>query len=78
MGNWGWFGMFLMLVLTVAVVALVVKLMLVPDSATSGRLAAGTGADDRSLTILRELLARGELTPDEYDRIQSTLTKSSS
>jgi len=74
MDNWGWFGMFLMLIVAIAVIALVVNLLLRASSLATDRSAVGAGGEDRSLTILRERLARGEVTSEEYERIRTTLT----
>ena len=72
MGSWGWIGMLMMLLFWFGVIALIVW-------AVSGNTArrASTSNDgpreDRSLSILRERFARGELTEEEYDQARRTL-----
>ena len=68
-GGWGWLGMLMMGFWWVIVVVAIV--LLVRWLAVGGKPAAG-GAD-RSMAILRERYARGEIGRDEFERLKHEL-----
>lgn len=72
MGSWGWVGMLMMLLFWFGFVALIIwavsgwRAPIVP--------AAPAGpTSDPAMTVLRERFARGEISPDEFDRARQTL-----
>lgn len=72
MGSWGWVGMLMMLLFWFGFVALIVWTVSGSRDSRGPVTPAGlTG--DRAMTILRERLARGELTVEEFDRARQTL-----
>lgn len=75
MGSWGWVGMLLMLLFWFGIIALFVGAMSGWRSGTGSATTNGpTG--DVALTILRERLARGEVTTEEFERARKTLEES--
>jgi putative membrane protein len=75
MGAWGWFGMTLMLVFWFGLIALlIVALTGGWPRRNQGSVEAPSGADP-ALTVLRERFARGEITAEEYRRVQAVLTE---
>lgn len=73
MGWGGWIGMTLMLIFWIAVVALIITAIMRAGSRPPALPEQGPTRPDQSLTILRERLARGEITPDEYERTRQIL-----
>lgn len=75
MGSWGWVGMLLMLLFWFGIVALLVGTVSGWRSSTGSATTNGP-AGDLALTILRERLARGEVTAEEFERARQTLEES--
>lgn len=72
MGSWGWGGMLFMLLFWFGLIALIVWAFVGKPSDRTPTTAEGPRGD-HSLTILRERLARGELTTEEYEQARETL-----
>ena len=72
MGSWGWAGMLMMLLFWFGFVALIIW-ALSGWRFSSGPTTPAGSASDPAMTILRERFARGELSPEEFDRARQTL-----
>lgn len=71
MGNFGWFGMIVGLVIIVLVIVGIV--FLVRSLSNRPNVNNRTQSSNRSLEILNERYAKGEITKEEYDTIRKSL-----
>ena len=71
MGGWGWGWGVLMMILIVAVIGLIVWGILWEARRAGGK--TDGHPHDRAREILAERLARGEITPDEYQEVERHL-----
>lgn len=71
MGNFGWFGMFICLLIVVLIIIGIVYLVRGGLNRTNKLNRDVT--NNRSLDILKERFAKGEITKEEYDVIKKSL-----
>lgn len=71
MGGFGWFGMLICLLIVVLVVLGIISLFKGGFNSTHKR--TGISSKERSLEILKERLARGEISKEEYESIKRDL-----
>jgi putative membrane protein len=71
MGGWGWGWGVLIMILIVALIALIVWGIIWATRRVGGR--TGGHPHHRAREILAERLARGEITPEEYQEISRHL-----
>jgi putative membrane protein len=76
MGAWGWIGMILMMVFWFGLIAIVLVVLVRLVTGESSRSKVGPTEHDRSMSILRERFARGEITEDEFNTARRTLDSS--
>jgi len=73
MGSWGWIGMLLMLVFWFSVILLIVWALTGSRGSRSQTTGEPPSRGDRSMSILRERFARGEITAEEFEQARRTL-----
>ena len=78
MGSWGWLGMLMMLVFWFSAIWLIVWVISGFRRPRSAGDEQRTSSRDQSMVILRERLARGEITADEFEQTRHILEQSSS
>lgn len=71
MGNFGWFGMFICLLIVLLIVVGIVYL--IRGGLHRNNKSINTTSNNRSLDILNERFAKGEITKEEYDVIKKSL-----
>lgn len=73
MGSWGWIGMLLMLAFWFSVILLIVWALTGSRGSRSQMPSESPSRGDRSMSILRERFARGEITAEEFEQARRTL-----
>jgi putative membrane protein len=73
MGAWGWAGMLAMLLFWFGLVALLVWALSSGHGRRNVDPAGGFTRPDRSLIVLRERFAKGEITAEEYEYARGVL-----
>ena len=77
MGNWGmgWFGMIVMLLFWVLVIAGIVFLIRWLVQGTGGRNRSGSnaGTGSQAMDILKERYAKGEISRDEFESMKKEI-----
>jgi len=71
MGNLGWFGMLVMLLIIILVIIGIVFLF--RSLFSYSNRANFSSSNNRSIEILKERLAKGEITKEEYETIKKSL-----
>jgi len=71
MGNFGWFGMLVCLIIIVLVIVGIVWLIKTLVNRSNKNVVSQTS--NRSIEILNERYAKGEITKEEYDTIRKSL-----
>jgi putative membrane protein len=68
-GGWGWMpALMILLLVIVGVVAYIIYRSMIPY-----RRAAASDDHSKALSIVKERLAKGEITLEEYEKIKKTL-----
>lgn len=77
MGNWGmgWFGMIMMLLFGVVIIAGIVVLIrwLLPSTGSRNRSNGSTGS--QAMDILKERYAKGEIGQDEFESMKKEIVR---
>ncbi len=71
--GWGWFGMSAMMLLLIAFLLLGIYFVTRAVAHSSQNGPSTTPGQDRSMSLLRERLARGEITEEEFRSVTNTL-----
>ncbi|MGA7670487.1 MAG: hypothetical protein WBW04_08685 [Nitrolancea sp.] len=71
--GWGWFGMTAMMLLWIAIIALGIYFVTRAMAHSTHDVHTTTPDQDRSMSLLRERLARGEINEEEFRRVINTL-----
>lgn len=74
MDGWLWLVIFWIVVIAV-VIGIIVFLIVMVTRNSHGKNLNGQSGQDRSLQLLNERLAKGEITLEEYNSIKEALTK---
>ena len=74
MDGWFWLVIFWIVIIAV-VIGIIVFLIVMVTRNSHGRNQTGQVSQDRSLQLLNERLAKGEITLEEYNSIKEALTK---
>jgi putative membrane protein len=77
MGDWGmgWFGMIMMLLFWVLIIAGIVILIRWMVQKTSSRNRSNIGTGSQAMDILKERYAKGEISQDEFESMKKDILR---